>query len=323
MSDAPLRAEAYLAPETLAQLSSFELRARMLVEGISSGMHTSPNQGLAVEFAEHRPYTPGESLRHLDWKVFGRSDKLYIKRYQQENNLDVMILIDASSSMRFSTLPTKKGWGGTDAGRRDDQWTKFDCAAAIAVALAHLCLQQRDRVGLQIFSDDTRAVVRRSGSHGQWKSMVQALATTPVHGVANLPRAVNQLLAGLGHRCLIFLLSDFLFPLEQVREALARIKFSGHDLVLAQILDRGELRFNLDGLRRFEDLEGAAPVETDAEGVRAAYLDALRKHEADLEKLARSFAYDLCRIDSHESVGPPIMTLLGRRESLARHGGGR
>ena len=104
MSAPQLRAEAYLAPETLAQLSSFELRARMVVEGISSGMHSSPNQGMAVEFAEHRPYTPGESLRHLDWKMFGRSDKLYIKRYQQETSLDVVILVDASNSMRFSTL---------------------------------------------------------------------------------------------------------------------------------------------------------------------------------------------------------------------------
>ena len=106
----------------------------MVVEGISSGMHASPNQGMAVEFAEHRPYTPGESLRHLDWKMFGRSDKLYIKRYQQETSLDVVILVDSSNSMRFSTLGTKSGWGGTDAGRQTNQWTKFDCAAAITVA---------------------------------------------------------------------------------------------------------------------------------------------------------------------------------------------
>ncbi len=214
MSTSPLRAEAYLAPETLAQLSSFELRARMVVEGISSGMHSSPKQGMAVEFAEHRPYTPGESLRHLDWKMFGRSDKLYIKRYQQETSLDVVILVDCSNSMRFSTLQTKTGWGGTDAGRATNQWTKFDCAAAITVALAHLCLQQRDRVGLHIFSDEIKSVVRRSGSHRQWKSMVQALATVPVKGVANLSRAVDQLIASLGQRCLICVLSDFLYPIE-------------------------------------------------------------------------------------------------------------
>lgn len=295
----------------------------MVVEGISSGMHTSPNQGMAVEFAEHRPYTPGESLRHLDWKMFGRSDKLYIKRYQQENSLDVVILVDASNSMRFSTLGTKSGWGGTDAGRHASQWTKFDCAAAITVALAHLCLQQRDRVGLQIFSEETRSVVRRSGSRGQWKSMVQALATVPVKGTANLPRAIDQLIAGLGHRCLIFVLSDFLFPLDKVRDSIAKLKFKGHDLVLAQILDRSELEFKMDGLRRFEDLEGQGDIETDSESVRGPYLAALKQHESELERMTRSFAYDLCRIDSHESVGPPITSLLSRRETLSRHRGAR
>lgn len=319
MSGTPLRAEAYLAPETLAQLSPFELRARMVVAGVSSGMHSSFKQGMAVEFAEHRPYTPGESLRHLDWKMFGRSDKLYIKRYQQETSLDVVILVDSSNSMRFSTLGTKSGWGGTDAGRQANQWTKFDCAAAITVALAHLCLQQRDRVGLQIFSDETKSVVRRSGNRGQWKSMVQALATVPVAGVANLPRAIDQLIAGLGHRCLVFVLSDFLYPLENIYDSMAKLKFKGHDLVLARILDRGELQFKMDGLRRFEDLEGNADIETDAENIRTPYLQALQQHDNQLEKLTRSFAFDLCRIDSHDSVGPPLTNLLSRRETRSRH----
>jgi len=323
VSGTPLRAEAYLAPETLAQLSPFELRARMVVEGISSGMHSSPKQGMAVEFAEHRPYTPGESLRHLDWKMFGRSDKLYIKRYQQETSLDVVILVDSSNSMRFSTLQTKSGWGGTDAGRSTNQWTKFDCAAAITVALAHLCLQQRDRVGLQIFSDETKSIVRRSGSRGQWKSMVQALATVPVKGVANLPRAVDQLVASLGQRCLVFVLSDFLYPLDKVYESIAKLKFKGHDLVLARILDRGELEFKIDGLRRFEDLEGAQDIETEAENIRVPYLQALKQHDNELEKLTRSFAFDICRIDSHDSVGPPITSLLSRRETLNKHRGSR
>jgi len=323
VSGSQLRAEAYLAPETLAQLSSFELRARMVVEGISSGMHSSPNQGMAVEFAEHRPYTPGESLRHLDWKMFGRSDKLYIKRYQQETSLDVVILVDSSNSMRFSTLGTKSGWGGTDAGSKTGQWTKFDCAAAITVALAHLCLQQRDRVGLHIFSQDTKSIVRRSGSRGQWKSMVQALATVPVQGTANLPRAMEQLIAVLGHRCLLFVLSDFLYPLEKVRDSIAKVKFKGHDLVLARILDRSELQFKLSGLRRFEDMEGMEDVVTEAESIRAPYLNALKQHDDELEKITRSFAFDLCRIDSHDSVGPPITSLLSRREKLNRHGGRR
>jgi uncharacterized protein (DUF58 family) len=315
---APLRAEAYLAPETLAQLAPFELRARMLVDGLGSGMHASPRQGQAVEFAEHRPYTPGESLRHLDWKVFGRSDKLYLKRYEQETNLDVMILVDASSSMRFGTLGSKSGWGGTDAGRISLQWTKFDCAAAISVALAHLCLEQRDRVGMTVYADDVRATVRRSGAKGQWRSLVQSLATVKIGGVAQPARAIDQVLATLSARSLIFILSDFQHPMEPLREALAKARFRGHDVVLARILDRQEIRFPLEGFRRFEDMEGQSPIEADAEVIRAAYLQELKHFDAELERLARSFNDDVLRLDSHDSVGPPLAALLSRREAAWR-----
>jgi len=315
---APLRAEAYLAPETLAQLAPFELRARMLVDGLGSGMHASPRQGQAVEFSEHRPYAPGESLRHLDWKVFGRSDKLYLKRYEQETNLDVMILVDASASMRFGSIEVKKGWGGTDAGRASLQWTKFDCAAAIAVAIAHLCLEQRDRVGMVVYGDEVRATVRRSGAKGQWRSLVQALATVKVGGVAQPARAIDQVLATLSTRSLIFMLSDFQHPLDSLRDGLAKARFRGHDVVLARILDRQEIRFPLEGFRRFEDMEGGPPLEADAEVVREAYLDELKRFDAELDRLVRGFSYDLLPLDSHDSVGPALAGLLSRRETAWR-----
>lgn len=315
---APLRAEAYLAPETLAQLAPFELRARMLVEGLGSGMHASPRQGQAVEFAEHRPYTPGDPIRHLDWKVFGRSDKLYLKRYEQETNLDVMILVDASSSMRFGTLGTKPGWGGTDAGRGSGAWTKFDCAAATAVALAHLCLEQRDRVGLEVYADDVRSVVRLGGAKGQWRSLVQALATVRVGGTSQPARAIDRTLATLDGRSLLFMLSDFMHPLDFLREGLAKARFRGHDVVLVQVLDRDEIRFPVEGFRRFEDMEGAGSVEADGERLRAAYLEELAAHASGLEKLVRAHAHDLLRIDSHASVGPPLAAMLSRREAAWR-----
>jgi len=317
---APLRAEAYLAPETLMQLAPFTLRARMLVQGLGSGMHASPRQGQAVEFSEHRPYAPGESLRHLDWKVFGRRDKLYLKRYEQETNLDVLLLVDASSSMRFGSLGTKPGWGGTDAGREQGAWTKFDCAAAITVALAHLCLTQRDRVGLMVYGEDVKAHVRRSGSRGQWRSMVQALATVPVGGVASPVRAMDQAMASLQGPSLIFVLSDFMHPADLLRDALAKARFRGHDVVLVRILDRQEIRFPVEGFHRFEDMEGGDPLEADAEAVRVAYLDALRAFDADLERVARGSSHDLVRMDSHASVGPVLAELLSRREAAWRAG---
>src|SRR5688572_1164925 len=195
MADTRVRAENYLAPATLAQLAPFELRAKMIVEGVMSGQHRSPYQGMAVEFAQHRQYTPGEDLKHLDWKVYGRSDKLYIKQYQQETNLDVILLVDSSASMNFGTLKTKAGWGGTEASRSNGHWTKFDHATATAVAVAYLSLQQGDRVGVAVFADEIRTMVKRSSSRGQWRSIVNTLNVHPVDEHTNFAKVVEQALS--------------------------------------------------------------------------------------------------------------------------------
>jgi len=316
-----MRAEQYLAPETLAQLAPFTLRARMIVEGVMSGMHRSPYQGLAVEFAEHRPYTPGESLRHLDWKVYGRSDKLYVKRYLQETNLDIVLLVDCSASMRFGTLGTKSGWGGTDPGRAQARWTKFDCATAMAVALAYLCLAQRDRVGLVLFADGVRLTLRRSGVRDQWRKIVQALATETVAAGTTIVRTADEVLAKTPGRCLFFVLSDFLFDPQALRDALARFRHRGHDVVLVEILDRQEIRFELDDPTVFEGLEGEERIAADARLVRRAYLEELARHRAEVERVVRGFGYDRVSIDSHDSVGPGLAALLARREALARRSG--
>lgn len=316
-----MRAEQYLAPETLAQLAPFALRARMIVEGVTSGMHRSPYQGLAVEFAEHRPYTPGESLRHLDWKVFGRSDKLYVKRYQQETNLDVMLLLDCSASMRFGTLGMKPGWGGTHAGNTGKVWTKFDCAAATTVALAYLCLAQRDRVGMTLFADGVKAALRRSGVRDQWRKIVQALSTEPVGGPTAIVRSTDEVLAKVTNRCLFFILSDFLYPPAQLRDALARFRHRGHDVVLVEILDRQEIRFELDDPTVFEALESDDRVIADARLLRRAYQEELARHRGEIERIVRGFRYDRVALDSHDSVGPALSALLARREALERRSG--
>lgn len=317
---AGLRAEQYLAPETIGQLTSFELRARMIAEGVMSGMHRSPYQGLAVEFAEHRQYVPGDDLKHLDWKVFGRSDKLYLKQYQQETNLDVVILVDASASMRFGTLRVKQGWGGTDASNRLATWTKFDHATAIGAALCYLSLQQRDRVGLAVFADGIRAQVKRSNAKDTWRSVVRTLATEPVEDATDLGKVVDQVLATVTNRSLFIVVSDLLVPSEAVRAALARFRHRRHDLMLMQVLDRQELRFDLDEPMPFEGLEGEGRLNVDPRVVREDYLDALTRHCDELERSARSLGFDYLRLDSHGSVGPAIAALLGRRSMLARGG---
>ncbi len=323
MATGPIKAEQYLAPETLGQLLPFELRAKTIAEGVMSGMHRSPHQGLSVEFAEHRQYVPGEPVRHLDWKVFGRSDKLYLKRYVQETNLDVVLLVDGSGSMRFGTLPIKEGWGGTAASRTARTWTKFDHATAIAAAFAYLCLKQRDRVGVGIFAEDLRAQLRRSNSRDQWRSVVQVLASDPVEGAANLVKVADQTVAKVTNRSLIVVIGDLLGPVEALRESLARFRHRGHDVILVQTLDRQEMRFRLDEPAPFIGLEGEAMLQVDPASIREAYLAELRKHLDDIDRVARGFGYDAIRVDTHESIGPAIAALLARREGAASRDGRR
>ncbi|MCE2881639.1 MAG: DUF58 domain-containing protein [Planctomycetaceae bacterium] len=322
MAERAMRAEQYLAPETLGQLAPFELRSRMIVEGVMSGMHRSPYQGLAVEFAEHRQYSPGDSIRQMDWKVFARTDKMYVKRYVQETNLDVMVLVDRSRSMRYGTLAVKRGWGGTDASRGSSNWTKFDHATATAAALAYVCLHQGDRVGLALFDEELRTQVKRSSQRDQWRAIVGALSGEPVDGRARIGRAVDQMLARVTNRALFVVVSDFLMPVEEIRSAVARLAHRGHDVAIVQTLDRQELRFELDAPALFEGLEGEESIETDPRAVRAAYLDLLREHVDAVGRVARGFGADAIVCDTHESVGPALAALLDRRMAFAGRRGG-
>ena len=312
------RAENYLSPETLVQLAPFELRAKMVVEGVMSGMHRSPYQGMAVEFAEHRQYVPGDDLKHLDWKVYGRTDKLYIKQYQQETNLDVGLLVDRSAWMRFGTRGVKGAWGGTTASAATGQWTKFDCATAIAVATAYLCLNQQDRVGLVVFADEIRAMVNRSSSTGQWRRLVNTLNVDPVDSTTEFETVTNQVLGKVSNRALFVIISDFFADPEEVRQALARFRYRRHDVVLLQVLDREELRFDYRQPAPFEGLEGEGRLRVDPRALRGAYLDALRRHNSEIEKIARGFGFDYQRFDTHEEVGPALAYILARRHAAAK-----
>ncbi len=308
-----VRADQYLAPETLVQLSPFELRAKMVVEGVMSGMHRSPYQGMAVEFAEHRQYVPGDDLKHLDWKVYGRSDKLYIKRYQQETNLDVILLVDASASMSYGSLKIKGGWGGTTASRGTNVWTKFDHATACAVALAYVCLHQQDRVGLAVFADELKTMVGRSGARGQWRRIVSALSAEPVQAPTNLLKVTNQVLGKITNRALFVIISDLFEDPETIRQSLARFRHRRHDVILLQTLDRQELRFGFSQPAPFVGLEGEGRLRIDPRALREAYLQAMSRHMHEISRIALSFGFDHHSLDTHESVGPALAYLLARR----------
>lgn len=307
----------YLDPETLVRLGAFELRAKMVVEGVRSGMHKSPYQGVSVEFAQHRQYVQGDDIKHLDWKVFGRSDKLYLKQYQQETNLDVVLLVDSSGSMNYGTFERENAKG------QKVTWTKFDHVTATGAAIAYLALQQQDRVGMVVFADGIRTIVARSSASGHWRQLVSALNIHTVESETNVGRCIDQTLGKVNNRVLMVVLSDMFDDIDAIRTALARVKHRGHDLILLQVLDRQELRFDFRLPAPFEGFEGEPKLNLDPRALRKEYMAAITEHCRALQRVARSFGFDYQRLDSHESIGPTLSYFLARRMSRMKKGNRR
>jgi uncharacterized protein (DUF58 family) len=318
-------ASLYLHPQTLARLASFELRAKMIVEGFSSGVHRSPFQGLSVEFAQHRPYVPGDDLRHLDWKVYGRTDKLHLKQHQQETNLDLVILVDSSGSMNYGSRSFEDASGQGNRASADGRvnWTKFDHATALAAALAYITLRQGDRAGLVVFADEIRAMVRRSSSQGTWRQVVGALSTHPMTAEnrgrgTDFGRVVDQVLGKLNNRCLIALISDLFIDLDDIRDTLAQLKHAGHDVIVFEVLDRAEEEFGFTDSAPFEGLEGEPAIRIDPRALRKAYLEVLGEHLSGVEKLVRGMGFDYQKLSTHDWLGPPLASFVARRNAMIK-----
>ncbi|MEO1008665.1 MAG: DUF58 domain-containing protein [Planctomycetota bacterium] len=319
-ADRAVDATLYLHPSTLSRLGTLELRAKMIVEGVMSGAHRSPYQGISVEFAQHRQYVAGDDLRHLDWKVYGRSDKLYLKQYQQETNLDLVVLVDASGSMAYgSRLFSDAAASGESTGPTGSTiWRKYDHATALAAALSYITLQQGDRVGLFTFADSVLTAVARSSSQGSWRRIVQALSQTPVDRPTELGRVVDQVLGKLNNRCLLVVISDFFADLETLRAACARVKHRGHDLIAFQVLDREETEFDFKDAAPFDGLEGEERLRIDPRAIRSAYLEALGQHNAAVEKGVRRVGFDYHSLGTHDWLGPPLAHFVARRQALLK-----
>ena len=308
----------YLHPQTLARLGTLELRARHIVEGVTSGSHRSPYQGFSVEFAQHRPYVAGDDIRHLDWKVFGRTDKLHLKQYQQETNLDLLILVDASGSMRYGSRLFSEASGQGRATSPDGRtnWSKFDHATAVAAAMAYIALRQGDRVGLTVFADRVLGTLRPSSSPAAWRQVVAMLATQPVDTAqTDVGRAVEHALSHARHRSLVVLISDMFMDVQQAAEAMNKLRYRGHDLMVLCVMDRRERTFDFDDEVPLVGMEGEGILKVDPRAIRAAYLQSLAAHEHALDAAARSCGFEVMSIDTHDMLGPPLAAFLARRES--------
>lgn len=309
----------YLHPQTLARLSSMELRAKMIVEGVMAGQHRSPYAGVSVEFAQHRQYVAGDDIRHLDWKVYARTDKLQVKQYQQETTLDLVVLVDSSGSMRFGSRLFSDASGSASLTAPDGRpnWSKFDHATAVAAALAYITIHQGDRVGLAVYADELRAMVDRSARKSSWKQIVDALAMHPIDRHTDIVRVMDQILAKVSNRCMIVIISDFFDEPEHIRAAFAKAKHRGHDLIAMQVLDQAETTFEFDDPASFIGLEGESTIRIDPRALRKDYLEAMNAHIDLVAQHARSFGFDHQVISTHKWLGPTLASFVARRNAAS------
>jgi uncharacterized protein (DUF58 family) len=293
----------YLDPRVLARIGGLDLRARLVVEGLMTGLHRSPYQGASVEFAQHRPYAAGDDIRHLDWKVFGKTDKLYLKQYQQETNLHLILVVDASESMGYGSVKATSG----------ETWTKYDHATAIAASTSHLAIQQQDSVGLAIFDQTLSRYFKPSNSPGQWKLVVNELQLVPRWNKTGTGKVLDQLAEKLHHRSLILLLSDLFDDIESIAAGLRHLRYRKHDVIVFQILDPDEIEFPFEQVTRFKGMEESGDLLTEPRALRDGYIEQLGKFTDELKKLCRGMRVDFERFSSGDSLDVALSRFLATR----------
>ncbi len=296
----------YLDPRALARVKSLELRTRQVVEGFVSGRHRSPHQGSSVEFAQHRQYAQGDDVRHIDWKVFGRSDKLYIKQFQEETQLQIVLVVDASESMAFGSV---KGEDGST-------WTKYDFATTLAATLAYMAIAKSDAVGLAIFDQTLARYFRPSATTGQWRTVITELQAVPRWNKTGTGKILEQLASKIGRRSLVILLSDFFDDPAGLKRGLRALRFRKHDVICAQLLDPQEIDFPFEDITMFKGLEEAGELLTEPRALRQGYLQVLGEFTDQLKRICRGMNIDFTRFNTGDSLDVPLSAFLAQREAM-------
>jgi len=277
--------ERFLRPEEIAKISRLELRARNIVEGFVAGLHRSPYFGQSTEFVQHREYVAGDDARRIDWKLWSRSDRYYIKQYEEDTNVRVMLLVDGSESMDFGDGPL----------------TKFDYGRTVAAALALLALRQNDSVGAGLFDSEIRSVIPGSSRHNHLQTIIAGLSAERATGETNITKVLHRAAEAMNHRSIVILISDLLCDREQLFRGLQLLRQRKHEVLIMHVMDDQELDFDYSGSLRFEGLEAAGRLTCDPAALRSGYLQAM---EQFLETVRRRCAasmvdYQLVRTSEH------------------------
>jgi len=289
----------YFDPVMLSKLSTLTLRARSVVEGLMSGLHTSPYKGFSVEFSEHRQYAPGDEIRHIDWKAYGKFDRYYIKEYEEETNLRCYLLVDASASMDY----------------RSNGVSKFDYACYLAAALAYVMLNQQDLVGLVTFGESIRRQLPLRSSPGHLRAVIDSLEHTEPAGDTALGRILHRVASQLKRRGLVILLSDLLDEPAEVMEGLRHLRYQKHEVLVFHVLDYDEVVFPFTQLTQFEDLEDAVQVVTDPRAIAADYQEQVQQFIRDYEAMCRRQAIGYLFFDTRTPLDRGLLKYLAWRNA--------
>jgi len=287
----------YLDPEVLNAIAGLELKARLIVEGFVSGMHRSPFHGFSVEFAEHREYVPGDDIRFVDWKVFGKSDRYYIKQYEEETNLRAWIFLDTSESMEY----------GSGA------MSKIEYGRHVAAALAYLISQQQDAVGLCLFNDELGAVLPPASSTGHLRVLIHHLATAQTGGKTSVEAVVRRAAERIGRRGVVILISDLLEKSDAVLNAVRLLRHDRHEVVLFHLLDHDERTFPFERMTRFEGLEAMPQVMADPASLRTQYLKELDLFTKSVRHGCLGNGADFVELDTSMSLHVALSSYLASR----------
>jgi len=287
----------YLDPKVLAKIDNLELIAKFIVEGFMLGLHRSPYHGFSVEFSSYRKYAPGDELKFVDWRVFGRTDKFYVKQFQETTNLNCYLALDLSGSMAMA----------------EDGVSKLRYANFIAAGLAYLMLKQGDAVGLAMFGADRFHIVPASGRLKHLYTVLRQLVAARPEGRTELGHHMNLLSQHVRGRSLVVLVSDLLLPANQFAESLRYFRYRGHEVVVFHVLTPAEIRFPYQKQTNFVDMEDRRSVVTEPGMIRSEYLRLLDEHVGSIKDVCIEQNCDFLSLSTADELGPVLMTYLARR----------
>jgi uncharacterized protein (DUF58 family) len=288
-----------LEPAVVERLGALQLSARRVVEGATSGAHRSPLKGASVEFRQHRAYVPGDEPKRIDWRILGRTNRPYVKEYDEETNLRCAIVLDCSGSMLY----------------RGDRAvaTKFDYAVKLVASLAYLMLARTEGVGLALVSERLNRWIAPAARSQQLPRLLEELERASPAGPAQPNRALREVGDHLGRRSLVIVVSDLIAPVPLLRQGLARLHHDRHELILLRVLDRDEQTFPFRSASRFKGLEGEAPQLLDPAMIRKTYLENFRRHEQELKDVCQLLGAELATLVTDRPMIDELTLFLKQR----------